>query len=805
VRGLVKGKNLWVLAAAVAVFFAVLAHPATSVAANPGTINFQGKVVNADGTNVTDGNYKFVFALYSVSSGGTALWTETQTTVAVTSGVFQVALGSANPLTSVDFNANPSLYLGITFNNDVNGEMSPRPQLQSVPFAFNSDKVGGLTSSQLVQLAPSTVQTFSSANSAIFLNNTGAGNLLQLQSTTDKFVVSNGGNVTAAGALTVQGTAGSSIAGQLTLSGTNANELAVTGAPNAVATSSLVQLGSAIAGGNAVTNGGTYFGINTPASGAGSAADPLNVQIAGKSYLKIANDGSIHGQGFDIFDPTDQGGATTNIGNYTAGGNFGQAVSANAFINNLESYSSDFIFSLASATTNNRNIGDSTNWYFNNAAAINGQVTSQDISARGGVLRMTTATTSGRGGLIAEGGTAGTLDKSLNPANLPIIQMKVSMSVARATDDFYWGMGDTATAPTANDALPTNAVYFWSNNSTGTTGWQGVVRIGNTQIGAVNCPGTITAGQFATGRIIVVSYNTTTNAAVIRFMIDNDASDGINFLDCGTVSGTMAQTDMALEAYVIHTTNTASTFDVDYARFWQDDAPTSATDAASTVQTEQMMADISTGQDDQTSQAAVPTDPASEGITPDTPAQLTDSTQKSSDQPSSNTGLTNDNSSQSNTVSATASAPPTVSDAPADALNLSSASISGGLTVGGDLNVGGLSVFQKLATFIGKTVFRQDVEFDGHITVAADSAGYATLKATESKVHVAFKNPYETAPVVSANTVDGQFLQAAVSNITKDGFDITVATPVTQDTKFSWTAVAVMDPQTAENPVATSP
>ena len=41
------------------------------------TINFQGKVVNSDGTNVTDGNYDFVFRLYKASSGGTSQWTET--------------------------------------------------------------------------------------------------------------------------------------------------------------------------------------------------------------------------------------------------------------------------------------------------------------------------------------------------------------------------------------------------------------------------------------------------------------------------------------------------------------------------------------------------------------------------------------------------------------------------------------------------------------------------------------------------------------------------------------------------------
>ncbi|MDB5171001.1 MAG: hypothetical protein JWO35_695 [Candidatus Saccharibacteria bacterium] len=150
------------------VLFSLLNSAPTATAANPTTMSFQGKVVNADGTNVTDGTYGFVFKLYTAGSGGSALWTETQSSVTVTAGVFQVNLGSScsffvanacNNSTPIDFNANSSLHLGITFNSDPAGEMSPRVQLQSVPFAFNSDRVGGLTVSQLVQLSPGSQQS----------------------------------------------------------------------------------------------------------------------------------------------------------------------------------------------------------------------------------------------------------------------------------------------------------------------------------------------------------------------------------------------------------------------------------------------------------------------------------------------------------------------------------------------------------------------------------------------------------------------------------------------------------------------
>src|SRR6201995_5600826 len=100
------------------------ARPA--LAANPTTISFQGKVVNSNGTNVTDGSYGFVFKLYTVSSGGTAVWTESDT-LSVTAGVFQVNLGANCPFftanacngsTPINFSTSNSLFLGITFNSD---------------------------------------------------------------------------------------------------------------------------------------------------------------------------------------------------------------------------------------------------------------------------------------------------------------------------------------------------------------------------------------------------------------------------------------------------------------------------------------------------------------------------------------------------------------------------------------------------------------------------------------------------------------------------------------------------------------
>ncbi len=106
------------------------------------TIHFQGKVVNADGTNVTNASYPFTFALYTAGTGGTQLWTENQT-LSVTDGIFRAPLGSVTSFSgSVDFNTD-NLFLGINFNAD--GEMSPRVRFTAVPYALNAEKVAGLT------------------------------------------------------------------------------------------------------------------------------------------------------------------------------------------------------------------------------------------------------------------------------------------------------------------------------------------------------------------------------------------------------------------------------------------------------------------------------------------------------------------------------------------------------------------------------------------------------------------------------------------------------------------------------------
>src|SRR6267142_3741419 len=71
------------------------------VLAAPGQMNFQGRLTDSSSNPLT-GSYSLTFSIFDASSGGTQLWTETQT-VPVDNGIFSVALGPSTPLTPAIF------------------------------------------------------------------------------------------------------------------------------------------------------------------------------------------------------------------------------------------------------------------------------------------------------------------------------------------------------------------------------------------------------------------------------------------------------------------------------------------------------------------------------------------------------------------------------------------------------------------------------------------------------------------------------------------------------------------------------
>ena len=102
----------------------------TDAISTPRLINYQGKLTDADGDPLT-GTYDMAFAIYNVEGGGIAAWSETQTDVVVTEGIFNVILGSVTPVSGLP--EGPDCYLGVTVETDP--EISPRTRLASVPYA----------------------------------------------------------------------------------------------------------------------------------------------------------------------------------------------------------------------------------------------------------------------------------------------------------------------------------------------------------------------------------------------------------------------------------------------------------------------------------------------------------------------------------------------------------------------------------------------------------------------------------------------------------------------------------------------
>ncbi|MBK9337239.1 MAG: hypothetical protein IPM98_11955 [Lewinellaceae bacterium] len=95
------------------------------------TLSVQGILKKSNGVAVDDGAYSITFKLYKSETGGTAIWTETQPTVEVSSGIYSATLGTVTPLT-VPFDT--LYFLGVTVGST---ELTPRVLLTSAPYALS--------------------------------------------------------------------------------------------------------------------------------------------------------------------------------------------------------------------------------------------------------------------------------------------------------------------------------------------------------------------------------------------------------------------------------------------------------------------------------------------------------------------------------------------------------------------------------------------------------------------------------------------------------------------------------------------
>lgn len=93
-------------------------------------IPFQGRLTDSAG-NPLNGTYNITFRIYDVSTGGTALCSDTNV-VSVTDGLFSTYVYAVNCAEEID---GRQLYMGIEVGTD--GEMTPRAYIDNVPYAWS--------------------------------------------------------------------------------------------------------------------------------------------------------------------------------------------------------------------------------------------------------------------------------------------------------------------------------------------------------------------------------------------------------------------------------------------------------------------------------------------------------------------------------------------------------------------------------------------------------------------------------------------------------------------------------------------
>lgn len=117
-------------------------NPALNQAAGGVTIPYTGRLTNEAGQPVT-GDYTFTFTLFLSETGEEALWSEVQTGVKVSDGVFSVILGSQNPLPPA-MQDTDRVWLAASVRGpgeNVFTDLSPRLSLNSESWAQPTDPI----------------------------------------------------------------------------------------------------------------------------------------------------------------------------------------------------------------------------------------------------------------------------------------------------------------------------------------------------------------------------------------------------------------------------------------------------------------------------------------------------------------------------------------------------------------------------------------------------------------------------------------------------------------------------------------
>ncbi|RKX24878.1 MAG: hypothetical protein DRP45_07205 [Candidatus Zixiibacteriota bacterium] len=119
-----------------AILTLIVALGSVAVAEVPQVINYQGRLTDANGDAVVDGNYLIKFTIYDSETGDNNLWSSDYRQITIVDGLFAYALGDTVALPDDLFEIDTTRFLGIKVG--ANDEIAPRTKLVSVPYAYHS-------------------------------------------------------------------------------------------------------------------------------------------------------------------------------------------------------------------------------------------------------------------------------------------------------------------------------------------------------------------------------------------------------------------------------------------------------------------------------------------------------------------------------------------------------------------------------------------------------------------------------------------------------------------------------------------
>lgn len=113
----------------------------------PGMTTFTARLADANGP--LTGSHNFAFGLYAAPTGGSALWSETHSSVVLEQGLASIALGGMTPLTTTHFDGS-TRYLEVIVDGTA---LDARVPIHSVPYALRAGVAETAQSAQTAQTA----------------------------------------------------------------------------------------------------------------------------------------------------------------------------------------------------------------------------------------------------------------------------------------------------------------------------------------------------------------------------------------------------------------------------------------------------------------------------------------------------------------------------------------------------------------------------------------------------------------------------------------------------------------------------